>query len=78
MSDLFIAGVIPGLLIGALLMVYSFYYCKKNGEDQQKKEAMVGGAPCERTPQSAEGERVRTFKPGDHLRMYLYRYRVSY
>lgn len=41
-SDLFIAGVIPGLLIGALLMVYSFYYCKKNGEDQQKKEAMVG------------------------------------
>lgn len=41
-SDLFIAGVIPGLLIGALLMVYSFYYCKKNGEDQQKKEVMVG------------------------------------
>lgn len=41
-SDLFIAGVIPGLLIGGLLMVYSFYYCKKNGEDQQKKEAMVG------------------------------------
>lgn len=41
-SDLFIAGVIPGLLIGALLMVYSLYYCKKNGEDQQKKEAMVG------------------------------------
>ena len=33
-SDLFIAG--------ALLMVYSLYYCKKNGEDQQKKEAMVG------------------------------------
>lgn len=41
-SDLFIAGIIPGLLIGALLMVYSLYYCKKNGEDQQKKEAMVG------------------------------------
>ena len=41
-SDLFIAGVIPGLLIGALLMVYSLYYCKKNGEDQQKKEAMDG------------------------------------
>ena len=42
MSDLFIAGIIPGLLIGALLMVYAFYYCKKNGEDQAKKMVVVG------------------------------------
>lgn len=41
-SDLFIAGVVPGLLIGALLMFYAFYYCKKNGEDQEKKQEMVG------------------------------------
>ena len=41
-SDLFIAGIIPGLLIGALLMVYAFYYCKKNGEDQEKKMVVVG------------------------------------
>mgnify|MGYP000550346874 FL=1 len=27
-SDLFMAGVVPGLLIGALLMVYAIYYCK--------------------------------------------------
>ncbi len=41
-SDLFIAGIIPGLLIGALLMVYAFYYCKKNDEDQAKKMVVVG------------------------------------
>jgi C4-dicarboxylate transporter DctM subunit len=33
---LFIAGVVPGLLIGACLMGYAYYYCKKNGEDKVK------------------------------------------
>lgn len=40
-SDLFLAGILPGLLIGGLLMFYAIYYCKKNGEDQEKKDAMV-------------------------------------
>lgn len=35
-GDLFIAGIIPGLLIGASLMLYSYYYCKKHGEDKEK------------------------------------------
>ena len=40
-SDLFMAGVIPGLLIGALLMVYAIYYCKKHGEDKEKINAKI-------------------------------------
>lgn len=35
-SDLFLAGVIPGLLIGVLLMAYAVFYCKKHGEDKKK------------------------------------------
>lgn len=42
-SDLFLAGIIPGLLIGALLMVYAVYYCKKHGEDKEKIHKVVGG-----------------------------------
>lgn len=41
-SELFLAGIIPGILIGALLMVYSIYYCKKNGENQELKNKVVG------------------------------------
>ncbi len=33
-SDLFLAGIVPGLMIGLLLMLYAFYYCKKHGEDK--------------------------------------------
>lgn len=35
-SALFIAGIIPGCLIGLFLMAYCWYYCKKNGEDKEK------------------------------------------
>lgn len=38
-ADMFISGVVPGLLIGLCLMVYSWYYCKKNGEDKEKLKA---------------------------------------
>lgn len=36
---LFIAGVLPGILIGACLMIYAFWYCKRHGEDREKLEA---------------------------------------
>lgn len=39
--DLFMAGVVPGFLIAALLMLYAIYYCKKHGEDRQKIDAEV-------------------------------------
>lgn len=35
-SALFIAGIIPGCLIGLFLMVYCYYYCRKKGGDKEK------------------------------------------
>ena len=35
-SALFLAGVIPGLLIAALLMAYVYVYCRKRGEDRAR------------------------------------------
>ena len=40
-SDLFLAGIVPGVLIGALLMIYAFVYCKKNGEDRERIDAQI-------------------------------------
>ena len=40
-SDLFLAGIIPGLMIGGLLMFYAIWYCRRNGEDKEKINAEV-------------------------------------
>ncbi len=40
-SDMFLAGIIPGIMIGLILMGYAFYYCRKNGEDRQKIDVIV-------------------------------------
>ena len=41
-SDLFLAGIIPGLVIAALLMAYAVFYCKTNGEDKERIQAEIG------------------------------------
>ena len=38
-SDLFIAGIIPGLLIGGILMIYVYIHCRIHGEDRERIDA---------------------------------------
>lgn len=38
-GKMFIAGILPGILIGLCLMVYAWYYCKTRGEDKDKLAA---------------------------------------
>lgn len=40
-GSMFIAGVLPGLLIGGLLMVYAFVYCRIKGEDKARIQEQV-------------------------------------
>lgn len=35
-GSLFIAGILPGVLIGCILSLYAYYFCKKRGEDKDK------------------------------------------
>jgi C4-dicarboxylate transporter DctM subunit len=41
-GDLFLAGIIPGILTGLVLMGYSFWYSKKNGWMGEKKTRTFG------------------------------------
>lgn len=37
-GDIFIAGIIPGILIGVCLMLWAYIYSRRNGEDKAKIE----------------------------------------
>lgn len=38
-GNLFLAGVLPGILIALCMIVYAFYFCKTKGEDKEKLRA---------------------------------------
>ncbi|MCF0260920.1 MAG: TRAP transporter large permease subunit [Erysipelotrichaceae bacterium] len=40
-SNLFLAGIVPGFLIAFLLIGYAVFYCKKHGEDREKIDKEV-------------------------------------
>ena len=40
-GDMFIAGIVPGLLLGALLMVYAIVYCAHKGEDRERIKVVM-------------------------------------
>ena len=42
-GNLFIAGILPGILIAVCLCGYAIYYCTKHGEDKAKINEMVDG-----------------------------------
>ncbi|MEB1807472.1 MAG: TRAP transporter large permease [Bacillaceae bacterium] len=35
-GDLFIAGILPGIIIGLALMIYAYIYCKNKGENKEQ------------------------------------------
>ena len=41
-SQLFLAGVLPGIFIGLCLMIYAVWYCKTKGEDKVRIAEKVG------------------------------------
>lgn len=46
-GEMFIAGVLPGILIGLCLMIYAYYYCRTRGEDKEKLNEYTNGLRSE-------------------------------
>ena len=75
-SDLFLAGIVPGLMIGALLMIYAIYHCKRYGEDKAKIHAEVQELH-DKGLLKVLRKLLSSLEPGHHPWMYLQRCRFS-
>ena len=40
-GDLFIGGILPGILIGLFMMIYAVWYCKRKGENRELIQAKM-------------------------------------
>ena len=76
-SSLFLAGVIPGLMIGLLLMLYAIYHCRRYGEDREKS-TLKSICCTKRAVPGAARKLFRSLKPGHHPWLYLQRHRLPH
>ena len=75
-SSLFLAGVIPGLMIGLLLMLYAIYHCRRYGEDREKIHAEIHLLHEKGLFRVLRESFFRSLKPGHHPWLYLQRHRL--
>ena len=75
-SDLFLAGVIPGLMIGALLMFYAYYHCRRYGEDKEKIDKKVTELREKGFLNVLKRKYLGTDQSGDRTWLYLCRDRI--
>lgn len=40
-GDLFLGGILPGILIGVFMMIYAVFYCKRKGENRELIDARM-------------------------------------
>ena len=60
-GDLFLGGVLPGILIGLFMMIYAVVYCLRKGEDKE------GPGPAAAVPGQLLGASLPRHHPGRHL-----------
>ena len=72
-SDLFLAGIVPGLMIGALLMFYAYYHCRRYGEDKEKIDAKVTELREKGFLKYFKRQYLGTDQSGDRIGLYLCR-----